>query len=225
MVYGESVPEHKKFKKYRNLMLGKEKINEQTEYDHVGVKNCLFGNFKPCIDDRISRGRKALNSILSAGIRAKGLNMAVITSLFWTIIVPVTTYGGELWVMRGEEIESICKFQRYSGRKCQRFNARSPNHSAYCPLGWISMEKIVCTKKHMFFRNICMSKETDTCRRILGSHTIEFQTNPAMCKINENDSPFFEILKVAERAGILDNCFNMVLNNHFYEKTTWRKMV
>ena len=41
---GVSRSEAKKGAKYRNFRLGSEKVKERFEYDHVGVKNCLFGN-------------------------------------------------------------------------------------------------------------------------------------------------------------------------------------
>ena len=44
MVHGESRSEAKKGAKYRSFRLGSEKVKERLEYDHVGVKNCLFEN-------------------------------------------------------------------------------------------------------------------------------------------------------------------------------------
>ena len=35
--------------------------------------------------------------------------------LFWSIIVPIVTYGCEVWVMSCEEIELVRKFQREIG--------------------------------------------------------------------------------------------------------------
>ena len=111
MVYGETRNELNKFKKFRYFILGKEKIKERVEYDHVGVKNCLFHNYKPRVEERISKGRKAFNSILNVGIRKNDFNMSVITYLFWSIIVPLATYGGKVWVLRRDEIEMLRKFQ------------------------------------------------------------------------------------------------------------------
>ena len=45
--------------------------------------------------------------------------MSIIASLFWTIVVPVVTYGSEVWVMKGDKIESLRKFQQNVGRKSQ----------------------------------------------------------------------------------------------------------
>ena len=156
MIFGDNKREYTKGRKFRTFSLGKDKVVETGEYDHVGVENCLFNDFRPRTVDRISKGRRAFNAILNTGIKRKGLNMAVISSLYWSIIVPVVSYGCEVWVMRGYEIELLRKFQRYVGRKCQRFHQQSPNYSAYATLGWKSLEKVVFVKKLLFFRSICI---------------------------------------------------------------------
>ena len=135
MVYGENKRESERNSKYRIFKLGSDKVNEKSDYDHVGVKNCLFGNYTIRTEDRISRGRRAFNAVTSIGIKNKGVCMSVCTTIFWAIIMPNVTYGSELWVLGGNETELLRKFQRYVGRKCQRFPNRSPNYSAYYPLG------------------------------------------------------------------------------------------
>ena len=65
MVYGESKRENQRDSKFRNFSLGGKKVKERIEYDHVGVKNCLFGNSTPRSEDKISKGRRAFNSILA----------------------------------------------------------------------------------------------------------------------------------------------------------------
>ena len=83
MVYGESKREAERNYKFRNIRLGKDKVKEKYEYDHVGVKNCLFGKFTSRTEDRISQGRRAFNSITSIGIKKKGVCMSVCTTIFW----------------------------------------------------------------------------------------------------------------------------------------------
>ena len=47
------------------------------------------------------------------------------------------------------------------GRKCQRFPKRSPNYSAYIPLGWMSIDRVVQVKKLMFLRTILVMADDD----------------------------------------------------------------
>ena len=149
MVYGESKHEAKSNAKFRNFSLGNGKVKDRREYDHVGVKNCLFGNSMARTEDKISRGRRAFNTITSIGIKSKGVCMAICTTVFWTIIIPIVTFGSELWILRPDEIDLLRKFQRYVGRRCQRFPPRSPNYSSVYPLGWMSIDRFIQVKKRI----------------------------------------------------------------------------
>ena len=133
----------------------------------MGIKNCLFHNYYPRTEDRIRRGIIAFNAITSVGIRKRGSSMKVCASLFWTIVAGIVTYGSEVWVLRGDEIEALRKFQRYVGRRCQRFNLRSPNQSAYIPLGWISIDRYIQVKKLLFLRTTTVMDDYSVCKSIL----------------------------------------------------------
>ena len=135
MVYGESKSDFKKGSKFREFAICREKVKETVTYDHVGIKNCLFHDYKPRTEERLSKGRRAFNAITNIGIKKKGITMKVCSTLFWTIIAPIVTYGCEIWVTRGDEIELLRKFQRMIGRRCQRLHSSSPNYSAYLPIG------------------------------------------------------------------------------------------
>ena len=52
MVYRETRSEYKKGSKYRNFSICNEKVKESESYDHVGIKNCLFNEFKPRTEER-----------------------------------------------------------------------------------------------------------------------------------------------------------------------------
>ena len=42
MVYGEKKREAEKYSTFRNFRLGKDKVKEKIEYDHVGIKKTFF---------------------------------------------------------------------------------------------------------------------------------------------------------------------------------------
>ena len=225
MVYGETKREHDLGSKYRTYRLGPDRVREDTEYDHVGIKNCLYNNFIPRTQERISKGRKSFNSILSSGIRKNGVNMAAASTLFWTIVVPTVTYGSELWVMGGDEIDLLLKFQRYAGRRCQRFPDRTPNFSAYSTLGWLSIEKYIYIKKLLFFRTVTCLDDDAIAKRIVCVRANSFIQERDKSRRNENSSPIYDLLNVAEKAGLLETCMNMVHNGWYYSKDVWSKKV
>ena len=126
MVYGERKNKAAKRSKYRNFSLGGVKVKERSEYDHVGIKNCLFGDTAPRREDLICRGSRAFNAVASVGIKNKGVNMSVCNILFWSIIAPIVTYSSEVWVLQPDEQDLLRKFQRYVCRRGHRFPPPPP---------------------------------------------------------------------------------------------------
>ena len=63
------------------------------------------------------------------------------------------------------------------------------------------------------------------CKKILIIGTQNFINDVEKSRINANNSPIFDILKVAESVGLLRECLNMILNGHLYPKEEWRRIV
>ena len=151
--------------------------------------------------------------------------MKVYSTLFWSIIAPIVRYGCEVWVPRGDEIEILRKFQRIIGRRCQRLHPNSPNYSAYLPIGWMSLDRFIQGKKLMFLRTILVLENDAICKRILKERSLEFFQNIPRARMNENDSPVFEILNVCIDTDLYETCMNMIHRDHFYTKEEWKKLV
>ena len=225
MVYGETKTEFKKGHKYRMFSICKQRVKETESYDHVGVKNCLFDDYMPRTEERVSKGRRAFHAITNVGIKKNGVSMKVCSTLFWSIIAPIVTYGCEIWVNKSDEVEILRKFQRMVGRRCQRFHPKSPNHSAYIPLGWLSLDRYIQGKKMMFLRSILVLDDDAICKRILIRRSLEFAQNTTVASLNRNNSPIFEIMKTSMEMGMFDICMNMIHRAHFYTKAQWKKLV
>ena len=72
---------------------------------------------------------------------------------------------------------------------------------------------------------ICNMEEGSTCRSVLFLRANNFYENRAQSRLNVNDSPMFDLLNIAEKAGLIEICFNMILNSHYYSKQEWSKVV
>ena len=55
--------------------LGDERVNERVNYDHVGVRVCLYDDDVSGLEERVSKARRAFYAISGLGIRHCGLNM------------------------------------------------------------------------------------------------------------------------------------------------------
>ena len=74
LVFGESRHEHERWAKFGSFDLGGEKVPAKVEYDHMGIKNCLFDISMPEMEERISKGRRAFtgNAIARIVVKKKG---------------------------------------------------------------------------------------------------------------------------------------------------------
>ena len=75
LVYGENPQTNKKNAKFRNFCLGGSQVKERVSYDHVGVKASIFPNSVERTEDKVSKGRKALNAMSSLGIKRNGISV------------------------------------------------------------------------------------------------------------------------------------------------------
>ena len=77
LVYGESRKDHDVNAVDRQFRLGPNRVKERVFYDHVGIRNSIFYDDTSGIEERISKGRKAFNSLTGIGIRKGGITMAI----------------------------------------------------------------------------------------------------------------------------------------------------
>ena len=130
MVFGEDRKSSLENRKYRVFELGTEKVKEKETYDHVGVKMSIFEGDTLRVEEKISKGRKTLNASTGLGIRKNGLNMMTCNRIFWQVVVPTVTFGSEVWIVSDKDEENLLKFQKYAGRRLQRFPTEPPARAA-----------------------------------------------------------------------------------------------
>ena len=63
-----------------------------------------------------------------------------------------------------------------------------------------------------------------TCKRIMSVQVNKYNENRPHCTVNECNSPMWDILNVAQRLNLLDNCLNMIMNGHKYPQKTQNKI-
>ena len=87
---------------------------------------------------------------MGLSIRKNGLTVATCNIIFWMVIIPILTYGCELWVLSASNVQMLEIFFRYAGRRIRRLHCRSPNESCYNGIGWIGIERYIQVKKMLF---------------------------------------------------------------------------
>ena len=222
LVYGEESWERKIGSKNRFYKLGKDKVQEKLEYDHVGIKACVLDD-NSRIEEKLAKGRRALNATAGLGIRKSGLVVATCNLIFWTIVIPIITFGCELWSMCENDILKLQAFQRYAGRRVQRFPQRSPSCSSFFGLGWIRLETLILTKKVIFIHTLVRMVNNNRLCTLFKARVLDYLTDRKVGESNIYGSPIFGMLNASKRLGLLDIVLNAIGGSVTYSKSMWSK--
>ena len=226
LVYGESKKEQANASKFREFKLGKEKVYEKLEYDHVGVKACTLTNDNSRVEEKIGKGRRVLNATSGLGIRKCGITMKTCNLIFWTVVVPTLTFGCEIWPITDKDVEKIQNFQRFAGRRVQRFPKRSPACTSFYGLGWLRIDTYIQVKKLIFLLTLISMEQGKRISMIFVERVKAYLNNRERGIANTYNSPIFELLNTSERFGLLQNVLKMIANQTpCIPKKKWSTMV
>ena len=226
MVYGESIANNKHNMQCRTYRLGREKVPDKTTYDHVWIKAFNGLTYISRTNEKISKSRRALSAASSLGIKTGGLSMHACNIIYWCLIVPIQTYGSELWVLKQVDIEALDKFQRYAGKRIQRFPKWTPNETSFRGLGWMRLETYTYAKKLFFIRTIMIRDDDCIYKGVFRSRAIQFNSDIERYSRNECVSPIFDMLRIS----IIFDIYHIVKrnvyeNDHMYSKSQWKSII
>ena len=209
LTYGETKAENARNTTFRVFRLGKEKIPEKQEYDHLGVKATIDPENENRVCEKIAKGRRTLNASSGLGIRKNGLNMISCNLIFWSVVMPILSFGSEIWILNDKDHENIQNFQRYAGRRIQRFPQRSPNNTSFFGLGWIKITTFIMIKKILFLLTILRLETPNIIKEVFLLRLDSYLNDIPSSRRNIFHSPIFEILNSCSRLGMLNMVIKM----------------
>ena len=224
LVVGENPRTHLRNAAERRFNLGPANVREVAEYDHVGIKTSIFSDNCSGIDERISKARRALNAVSGLGIRKNGLNIATCNIIFWSIVVPIATFGCELWRLNDRSINSLETFQIYAGKRIQRFFHKTPNICSFYGLGWMRLSRYIQVRKLLFVRALLSLDQGVLSRKTFIERATRVYNNDISPRSGEW-SIVVDLLEVADIFNLSDEVRNMVLRDHYYPKNVWKRTV
>ena len=226
LTYGEEPKKNLENSSLRSFKLGNNRVLEKQSYDHVGVKACLYKDDNPRVDEKIVKARRAFNACAGLGIRKNGLTMLTCNIIYWVIVVPIVTFGAEIWCLSESDHEKLNKFQIHVGKRIQRFPSRSPNSCSFFGLGWMRLSTYILVKKMLFALTILRMDVDSIIRQVFTMRICDFKLKPDVISENVHNSPTCEILKAADRLGILKILCDMSTGGKpLYSKKGWSRYV
>ena len=151
--------------------------------------------------------------------------MAVCNLIFWSVVVPTTIFGCEVWVLGDKDLESIGNFQKFAGRRLQRFNFNSQTHSCYYGLGWMDLCTYACINKLIFLHTIVRLEEDNMVNMLFKNRAKTFNEDIRAGLQNIHKSPLFGIFKVSYNFGLYDDVIRMYFGIVVYSSLQWKDKV
>ena len=81
-----------------SLWVGNEILPQVEEFEYLGVLFTSKGRMEREIDGRIGAASAVLRALHRPVVVKKELSQKVKLSIYWSIYIPILTYGHELWV-------------------------------------------------------------------------------------------------------------------------------
>ena len=205
------------------FLLGNEKVGERENYDHLGVKACIFEDDVAGIEERLAKGRRALNATSGLGIRNNGLTILACCIILWCVVIPIATYGAEFWILDDKRLKLIEAFQTFVGKRIQRLFSKAPNICAYFSLGWVRVERYIEIKKLLFVHSILSRDADDITKSVFIQRAKGYFNNIQVGSDNLHGSTVYDLLNTAYVFGIERDIQNMVFRGHLYSRAHWRE--
>ena len=122
--------------------------------------------------------------------------MATYNAIYWQVVVLTVTFGSEVWINSDKDDKILLAFQRYSGKRIQRFPQRAPNSTSFFGLGWLKLTSYIKVKKMLFILSNIKMKTDNIIRAIFECRLSEYEKDLTRSRKNIHRSPVFELLNV-----------------------------
>ena len=152
--------------------------------------------------------------------------MQACSIIFWSVVVPVLTFGAKIWHLNNDDIESILSFQKFAGRRVQRFPPRSPKSSSFYGLGWIKLTTYIAIKRLLFILSIIRLDDENIIRKCFINSFNSFKSDVVKGTANVFRSPVYEMCKTCTQFGLLNTVEGIIVGNHpIPSKRKWAELV
>jgi exonuclease III len=177
-------------KKYPEFTFGDVKVEVSTDYTYLGVSFNYNGRFNKAITRLVNQGTRAMYSILSKS-KQISLPLDIQVQLFDVMIMPILTYGSEVWGF--QTVEEIEKTHLKYLKSILHLNKSTPNPMVYGELGCFPLRVYVNTRIIGFWGRLLTGLE----------NKLSFIMYKAMLKLNSEDSGNFKWIENVK--SILNN--------------------
>ena len=116
------------------------------------------------------------------GKETGGVNPAIASKLYWSIVVPSMMYGAHIVSLSDESLDTIEKEHRTFGKRIQSLPSTTSNPAAYRLLGWKSIQAYYDLVVLTFFYNTLLLDAPCIFRKVVTKRFIEVAMSSELLK-------------------------------------------
>lgn len=192
--------------------LGKDCIKVVNKCKHLGtIMTSVPRLLREVMQEKVYKGKQALMAVHGIGNRRIAVSTKILSHIYWSVSVPVMTYGCEVIPMEKETRDVLETAHWDMAKYIQKLPANTPNPCVLPQLGWYSMDCHIDVLKIMFlWRILCMSVNVIYKQIVMKRiYMVFMKTGPL-----DQEGPTFEGLKVADKYGIRSLFENFVFDGN-----------
>ncbi|CAC5421426.1 unnamed protein product [Mytilus coruscus] len=134
---------------------------------HIGIKNLKKDSTNATITENIKKARRSMYSLMGAGLHGEnGLDPETLISLFRTYILPVLTYGLEVLIPSGKNLDLIQQQHKRWIKQILSLKLNVADPAVYLLSGLLPLEAEIHIKIITLFGNITRAERSSLEWRI-----------------------------------------------------------
>ncbi len=201
--------EHSRLKKLNNGQYLRLLASKNTIFCHLDV-----------LSENLKLKKKYFYTALGCSIQKCTLIPLTISKIYWAVAIKKLLYGCEVRFIHPKELEFYETHHRMMARAILRLPSNSPDSFCLSALGWDSIEVYVEKMKFMFAWRV-LNGDACSYRDIFIYRFFRiFNTGIYSC-----ESPTAQFMNICNKYGILQDVYDMILNNNMPDKAEWKKNI
>ena len=221
VVYNESEAEYKRCHVNREWFLGTEKVQEATEYKHLGVILDKHMSLSANVKESSSKLKTTLLSLVNSGINETGFHPITSLHLYKSVVLPKGLYGAELWnSLTPSQEEALERAHRFCVKFIQGLPKQTRSDIALGILGANPIMAEIDKKKLIFFGQLCRLSPEVIHNQIL---------NHRLFSVFQTPGPKYgfvpDILRILDKYSLSYVLDEYMQTGRFMTKFSWNRLV
>ena len=139
-----------------DIKFGTKSIPQKQSVVHLGIYQEATRSTISRTRDICTKARNAFYAMADIGVHPYGLNAETSVNMYKKVVIPIVTYGCEIWNnLKQSDYSELNKFQHHIAKKVQGFHQYVRSDMCESMLGLYRMEAEIDRRKLLFFRRLC----------------------------------------------------------------------